>query len=134
MLSCDSPRSSTAATSGPATRSYGWASATRASAGADELSFVARSSVEPRPQLASSDRMSSLGRSAVLGAIWTTSSSVGSRMIGIVTTFILTRLLPPDVQGEVYNTYIVVASASALTTLGLGAYITAHPTVGRAVV
>jgi lipopolysaccharide exporter len=77
--------------------------------------------------------MSTLAKRTVVGAIWTTLSSIGSRMIGIVTTFILTRLLPPDVQGEVYNTYIVVGSASALTTLGLGQYITAHPKAGRGV-
>ncbi len=75
----------------------------------------------------------SLAKRTVLGAIWTTAFSIGSRMIGIVTTFILTRFLPPDVQGEVYNTFIVVSSASTLANLGLGQYITANPKAGRQV-
>ena len=75
----------------------------------------------------------SLAKRTVMGAIWTTASSIGSRMIGVVTTFILTRFLPPDVQGEVYNTFIVVSSASAMASLGLGQYITANPKAGRGV-
>lgn len=78
-----------------------------------------------------SDAKRSLEKRTVMGAIWTTAASVGSRLIGVASTFVLTRFLPPDVQGEVGNTFILVSSASMLSSLGLGQYIASQPKAGR---
>lgn len=73
----------------------------------------------------------SLAKKTVLGAIWSTVSSIGARLVGVVSTFILTRFLPPTVQGEVNVAFIVVSSASMVASLGLGQYIVSTPKAGR---
>lgn len=80
-----------------------------------------------------SEEKRSLEKRTVMGAIWTTAASIGSRLIGVGSTFVLTRFLPPDVQGEVGNTFILVSSASMISSLGLGQFIAANPKCGRAV-
>ncbi|MFO0615975.1 MAG: oligosaccharide flippase family protein [Polyangiaceae bacterium] len=80
-----------------------------------------------------SEEKKSLEKRTVMGAIWTTAASIGSRLIGVASTFVLTRFLPPDVQGEVGNTFILVSSASMISSLGLGQYIASQPKAGRAV-
>ncbi len=73
----------------------------------------------------------SLAKKTVLGAIWSTASSIGARVIGVVSTFILVRFLPPEVQGEVNVAFIVVSTASMIASLGLGQYIVSNPKAGR---
>lgn len=72
-----------------------------------------------------------LGRSAVRGAVWTISSSVGSRAIGLVGTLIITRFIAPAEYGEVTVAAVLVMTAQQLSTLGLGQYLIANPDAGR---
>jgi len=73
----------------------------------------------------------SLARSATLGAVWTIGLSVGSRLIGVVGTLILTRYISPQVYGEVNVAVVLVLTVNALTRLGLINYMPAHPHAGR---
>jgi PST family polysaccharide transporter len=73
----------------------------------------------------------SLGRSAVRGAVWTISSSIGSRALGLVGTLLITRFIAPDAYGEVMVAAVLVMTAQQVSTLGLGQYLIAHPRAGR---
>ncbi|NUP08330.1 MAG: oligosaccharide flippase family protein [Polyangiaceae bacterium] len=73
----------------------------------------------------------SLAKKAAAGFLWTTGANVGSRIVTIISTFILTRFLPPDVQGEVYAALVFVQTFATATNLGVGQYIAANPNSGR---
>ena len=73
----------------------------------------------------------SLARSATLGAVWTIGLSVGSRLIGVVGTLVLTRYLSPETYGEVNVAVVLVFTVNSLTRLGLVSYLPAHPGAGR---
>lgn len=76
----------------------------------------------------------SLAKKAASGFFWTTIANVGSRLITIACTFILTRYLAPAVQGEVNVAFVFILTVSAATTLGVPQYIATHPKAGRDVV
>ncbi len=73
----------------------------------------------------------SLAKRALLGFLWTTGANVGSRLLTIVSTFILTRYLAPDVQGEVNVAVAAVMILSYAVTFGVAQFIAAHPKEGR---
>lgn len=73
----------------------------------------------------------SLAKKAAAGFIWTTAANLGSRFITLISTFILTRFLAPELQGEVNLAVVFVASVGAATTLGVGQFVTANPKEGR---
>jgi lipopolysaccharide exporter len=69
----------------------------------------------------------SLARRAVRGAVWTILSSVVARFVGVVGTLVLTRLLVPEVVGEVSVATVLVLSANQFSSFGFGQYVVAHP-------
>jgi PST family polysaccharide transporter len=71
---------------------------------------------------------------AVSGALWSISTSVGARVIGLVGTLVLTRFLSEAQFGEVAVAQVVVLTVSMFTGLGLGQYIVAHPKAARATI
>ena len=73
----------------------------------------------------------SLAKKTVLGAIWTVASSIGGRLVGTVATFILTRFVSKDDQGAFNVAFIVVSTASVLSSMGLGQYVVSNPKAGR---
>lgn len=73
----------------------------------------------------------SLAKKALLGFLWTTGANVGSRVLTIISTFILTRYLAPDVQGEVNVAVSAVMILSYAVTFGVAQFIAAHPKEGR---
>ncbi|MBK8257157.1 MAG: oligosaccharide flippase family protein [Polyangiaceae bacterium] len=74
----------------------------------------------------------SLARKAAGGFLWTTGATLGSRLLTIASTFVLTRYLAPAVQGEVNLAYVVVSTAGAATAFGVMQYVAARPKEGRA--
>ncbi len=72
----------------------------------------------------------SLKYKAVLGAIWTISTSVGGRALGLIGTLLITRFLTPDEYGQVNTAWIFVASVGAFAGLGFGQYVVANPKEG----
>ncbi|MEZ4438782.1 MAG: oligosaccharide flippase family protein [Polyangiaceae bacterium] len=76
----------------------------------------------------------SLASKAVLGAIWTVSTSVGGRLVGLLGTIILTRFLAPEEYGAVSVAIVVVTTAHFLSSAGFGQYVVANPNAGREVV
>jgi PST family polysaccharide transporter len=89
--------------------------------------------MNPRPMTDSPSKdRSNLTRSAVRGAAWTLSTSLGSRALGLIGTLLLSRYLAPGEYGEVSAASIVTATASSITTLGLGLYVVTKPNVSRA--
>jgi lipopolysaccharide exporter len=69
----------------------------------------------------------SLARRAVRGAVWTILSSVVARFVGVFGTLVLTRLLVPEVMGEVAVATVLVLSANQFSSFGFGQYVVAHP-------
>jgi len=69
----------------------------------------------------------SLKYKAVLGAIWTISTSVGGRALGLIGTLLITRFLTPDEYGQVNTAWIFVASVGMFAAFGFGQYIVANP-------
>ena len=73
----------------------------------------------------------SLGRKAVRGALWTITTGMGSRALGLVGTLIVTHFLSPDEYGEVTIAAVFVLSANQFSTVGLGQFIVARPDAPR---
>ncbi|HEY2405115.1 MAG TPA: oligosaccharide flippase family protein [Polyangiaceae bacterium] len=75
----------------------------------------------------------SLARDTIRGALWTISSGMGSRTIGLFGTLIVTRFITPADYGEVTVAAVLVMSANQLSTIGFGQYLVANPTAPRSV-
>jgi lipopolysaccharide exporter len=68
-----------------------------------------------------------LGIATVRGALFTTTSGMAARAIGLVGTLLLARFLTPHEYGEVTVAAVLVMTAAQLSTLGFGQYLVAHP-------
>ncbi|HVY44614.1 MAG TPA: oligosaccharide flippase family protein, partial [Minicystis sp.] len=79
----------------------------------------------------SSRARQAIGRKAVHGALWTISTSVGARAVGLVGTLALTRFLAPDVYGEVSIAAVVIQTAQMASTCGLSQYVVSKPRAGQ---
>ncbi len=75
---------------------------------------------------------SALARQATLGAVWTISTSVGARAVGLAGTLLLTKFIAPDVYGEVSLASVIIQTAHAVSSCGLSQYIVSRPHEGRA--
>lgn len=73
----------------------------------------------------------SLAKKAASGFLWTTGATLGSRVVTIVSTFVLTRFLPPEIQGEVNLAYGLVLTAGTMTAIGVVQFLAANPEEGR---
>jgi PST family polysaccharide transporter len=76
----------------------------------------------------------SLASKAVLGAIWSVSTSVGGRVLGLVGTLILTRFLAPSEYGVVSVAIVIVTTVNVLSSPGFGQYVVANSKAGPDVV
>jgi PST family polysaccharide transporter len=74
---------------------------------------------------------SSLTARTVRGAAWTLSTSLGSRVIGLVGTLLLARFLAPAEYGEVTAAAILTLTAFGMTTLGVGIYLLSNRDLTR---
>jgi len=74
----------------------------------------------------------SLTTRTVRGVAWTLSTSLGSRVVGLVGTLLLARYLAPAEYGEVMAAQIVAVTASAVTTFGVGIYLLSNRDLTRA--
>jgi len=68
---------------------------------------------------------------AVRGVAWTIGTGVGSRVLGLVGTLVITYFVARDALGEVSDASIIVLLANQLSTLGVGPYYVSRPTAGR---
>jgi lipopolysaccharide exporter len=75
----------------------------------------------------------SLGRKTVRGALWTISTGMGSRALGLIGTLIVARFLSPTEYGEVTVAAVLVLTANQFSTVGLGQFIVARPDASREV-
>lgn len=73
----------------------------------------------------------SLELKTAVGALWTVTTSVGARAVGLVATLIITRFVAPYEYGEVMAAVAVCETTSFLFNAGLGQYIVVHPEEGR---
>lgn len=73
----------------------------------------------------------SLANKAIRGAVWTISSGIGSRALGLVGTLVITRFMSPHAYGEVSVASVLVLTAQQLSTLGIGQYVIAVPNAQR---
>lgn len=74
----------------------------------------------------------SLAQRTVRGVAWTLSTTLASRVVGLVGTLLLARYLAPAEYGEVSAAAILAASANAITGFGVGIYLVSHRDVSRA--
>ncbi len=68
---------------------------------------------------------------AVRGIAWTIGTGVGSRILGLVGTLVITYFVARDALGEVSDASIIVLLANQFSTLGVGQYYVSRPTAGR---
>lgn len=69
----------------------------------------------------------SLVRDTVRGALWTISSGVGARAIGLVGTLVITRFVAPAEYGEVTVAAVLGMTANQFSTIGWGQYLVSRP-------
>jgi lipopolysaccharide exporter len=72
-----------------------------------------------------------LARQTVRASTLTIGTGLGTRLLGVVGTLILTKFIAPYDYGEVQAACVLVLTASQLSTLNVGTYILAHPKSGR---
>ncbi len=65
----------------------------------------------------------SVGKRAASGALWSVASSVGARIVGLIGTLYMTRLLDPDVVGEVAAAMVLAQTANWLSNWGFNQYM-----------
>ncbi len=73
----------------------------------------------------------SLVRDTVRGAVWTITSGMGSRAVGLIGTLVLTRFIAPAEYGEVMVAAVLGMTANQLSIIGWGQYLVAHPHAPR---
>lgn len=64
-----------------------------------------------------------IGTRAARGAMWNVAASIGARVFGLVGTLYMTRLLSPDVIGEVSAAAILALTANWVTHVGFNQYM-----------
>lgn len=77
-------------------------------------------------------RSTSLRQSAIRSAAWSLPANVISRAIGLCGTLLLARYLTPNEYGVGLAAAVAVATASTVTTFGVGMYLVADPGMSRA--
>ena len=77
-------------------------------------------------------RPTSLTARTIRGVAWTMSTSLGSRVIGLVGTLLLVHYLAPAEYGEVTAAQIVTSTAFGVTSLGVGIYLLSNRDLTRA--
>jgi lipopolysaccharide exporter len=73
----------------------------------------------------------SLVRDSVRGVLWTISSGIGSRAVGLLGTLIITRFVAPSEYGEVMVAAVLGMTANQLSTIGWGQYLVSRPDAPR---
>ncbi|MEP7311019.1 MAG: oligosaccharide flippase family protein [Pseudomonadota bacterium] len=68
----------------------------------------------------------SIARTAARGVAWNMVLGVGSRVLQLVGTLVLTRFIAPDAYGEVLAASIAVVTAGTLTSFAFGQYLIAN--------
>jgi lipopolysaccharide exporter len=68
----------------------------------------------------------SVGKRAARGAIWNVGASTGTRAIGLIGTLFMTRLLRPDVIGEVASALVIAQTANWISHWGFNQYMIVH--------
>src|SRR3954463_7221878 len=68
---------------------------------------------------------------AAHGIAWTIGTGLGSRIVGLVGTLVLTRYLTPNEVGEFSAAHVLVLSMMQFLTFGVGVYLVADPKTGR---
>src|SRR5262245_49827166 len=68
----------------------------------------------------------SIEKRAARGVAWNMAAGLGTRVIGLVGTLVLTRFIAPAEYGEVSAALICAYTASQLLSYAMGQYIIAH--------
>ena len=68
----------------------------------------------------------SVGRQATVGAIWSVGASVGARVIGLIGTLYMTRLLAPELIGEVSAAAVIAQTMNWVSHWGFNQYMVVH--------
>jgi PST family polysaccharide transporter len=72
----------------------------------------------------------SVGKRATRGAIWNVGGSTATRAVGLIGTLFMTRLLPPEVIGEVASASVLAQTANWLSSWGFNQYMIVHGAKG----
>src|ERR1700748_676798 len=68
----------------------------------------------------------SIAQKAARGVAWNMAFGLGSRVLQLIGTLILTRFINPDASGAVTEASIMVATASAFTSFSFGQFLIAQ--------
>src|SRR5262245_15704306 len=74
---------------------------------------------------------SGLAHATMMASAWTIVTGLGTRLLGVVGTLVLTYFIAPDDYGQVTAAVIIVFTANQFSSLSLGTYVLAHPSAGR---
>ncbi|MBK8258685.1 MAG: oligosaccharide flippase family protein [Polyangiaceae bacterium] len=74
--------------------------------------------------------MTTTGRTA-RAAVWSVATGVGSRLLSLGSTLVLTRYLAPAVYGQVSVAYVVTSLASLASSLGVPQFVASRPDASK---
>jgi PST family polysaccharide transporter len=86
---------------------------------------------ESGPREGKYQQRSTVAAKAFRGLFWMATTGLGSRIVSLVSTLLLTRYVAPEDYGEVQNTFVVVWMIDLLTQLGLPQYIASRADIGK---
>ncbi len=81
------------------------------------------------PPGAAYQHRSAIAAKAFSGLFWMASTGLGSRLVSLLSTLLLTRYIAPEDYGEVQNTFVIVWMIDLLTQVGLPQYIASRADV-----
>lgn len=72
-----------------------------------------------------------LKKKAVRGMFWSVATGVGSRVVSLASTLLVTRFVDPKSYGEVSVAFVITQLASLAASLGVGQYVSTRPNATR---
>ncbi|MBK8251904.1 MAG: oligosaccharide flippase family protein [Polyangiaceae bacterium] len=86
---------------------------------------------EPPPSHAGEHHRSNIAAKAFRGLFWMASTGLGSRIVSLVSTLLLTRFVVPEEYGEVQNTFVVIWMIDLICQLGFPMYIAGRADISK---
>ena len=71
--------------------------------------------------------MASIEQQAAKGAAWTIGAGLGSRVLGVLSTLLLTHYIAPDDYGAVIIAMVLVVTTASISSFGLSQYLVIRP-------
>lgn len=82
---------------------------------------------KPAPETAAQAKETARNKKTLFSMFWSVGTGIGSRLVSLVSTLLVTRYVDPESYGEVSVAYIVTLVAHLAGSLAIGSYVSTRP-------